>query len=125
MLGRSSNLKPTPTPKPNPTPNPKPNPNQVLARSLGRPLRVWGMAAMRSRGCLVRRAYALTLTLSLSLRLSLTLTLTLTPTRWDQMWRATTNYGRKGLPLQAISQPNPNPDPNPTLTLPLPLPLTL
>ena len=22
---------------------------------------------------------------------------------WDQMWRATTNYGRKGLPLQAIS----------------------
>ena len=67
----------------------------------------------------------LSLTLSLSLRLSLTLTLTLTPTRWDQMWRATTNYGRKGLPLQAISQPNPNPDPNPTLTLPLPLPLTL
>lgn len=22
---------------------------------------------------------------------------------WDKMWRATTNYGRKGLPLQAIS----------------------
>ena len=22
---------------------------------------------------------------------------------WDQMWRATTNYGRKGLPIQAIS----------------------
>ena len=22
---------------------------------------------------------------------------------WDQMWRATINYGRKGLPLQAIS----------------------
>ena len=24
-------------------------------------------------------------------------------TMWDQMWRATINYGRKGLPLQAIS----------------------
>ena len=22
---------------------------------------------------------------------------------WDQMWRATVNYGRKGLPVQAIS----------------------
>jgi hypothetical protein len=22
---------------------------------------------------------------------------------WDQMWRATINYGRKGLPIQAIS----------------------
>ena len=24
-------------------------------------------------------------------------------TMWDQMWRATINYGRKGLPLQALS----------------------
>lgn len=22
---------------------------------------------------------------------------------WDQMWRSTVNYGRKGLPVQAIS----------------------
>ena len=26
-----------------------------------------------------------------------------TPYRWDQMFRATLNYGRKGLPIQCIS----------------------
>ena len=43
----------------------------------------------------------LTLTLALALAPAPILTLTLIQTRWDQMWRATSNYGRKGLPLQA------------------------